>query len=329
VTNVLIFTVWPVAFWQTPKSQVARLREQFPDVQFIHALNDEDAAAAIETIDVALASRLSRTMVERGRRLRWVHSTAAAVTNLLPLRDFAERGIVLTNSRGIQAAPIAEFVLGGLLVLSRRFNRILEAQRERQWIQNELTAAEWPWSLSGRTMTVVGLGTIGQAVAQRAHAFGMRVTGVRRRMDQPAPPFVDRILGPDRLAEALHGCDVLVLSAPSLPETDRMIRGEHIAMLNAGAVVINVARGSIIDENALVAALQAGRLGGAVLDVFTREPLDPASPLWTLPNVIVSPHSSGVRPDHWAEVIDLFSENLRRFQRGETLLNIVNSEAGY
>jgi phosphoglycerate dehydrogenase-like enzyme len=327
--NVLIFTVWPVAFWQTPKLQVARLRQQFPEVQFIHAANDEEAAAAIDMVDVALASRLSRVMLERAGRLRWVHSTAAAVTNLLPLGDFADRGILLTNSRGIQAAPIAEFVMGGLLVLSRRFNRMLEAQRERRWIQNELTAGEWPWGLSGRTMTIVGFGTIGQAVARRAHAFGMRVTGVRRRSDQPAPEFVEKIVGSERLTEALHGCDVLVLSAPSLPETDRLIRAEQIAMLNSGAVIINVARGSIIDENALVEALQTGRLGGAVLDVFTREPLDPASPLWTLPNVIVSPHSSGVRPDHWGEVIDLFSENLRRFQRGEPLLNLVDAAAGY
>jgi phosphoglycerate dehydrogenase-like enzyme len=157
----------------------------------------------------------------------------------------------------------------------------------------------------------------------------MRVTGVRRRLDQPAPPFVDSIVGPDRLNEALRGCDVLVISAPSLPETDHLIGAEQIALLNPGAIIINVARGQIIDEPALLAALQSGRIGGAVLDVFDREPLDRTSPLWSLPNVIVSPHSAGVRPDHWEEVIDLFSENLRRFQRGDTLLNMVNSEAGY
>ena len=326
--NVLIFTVWPVAFWQTPKSQVVRLREGFPDANFTHALTDAEAFGAIESADIALASRLSPAMVERAPRLRWVHSTAAAV-GILPLRELGARGISVTNSRGIQAVPIAEHVMGGLLVLARRFNLMLDAQRERRWIQNELTRDAWPWSLHGRKMSVVGFGATGQEVARRAHAFGMHVIGVRRRVDQPAPPFVDSVLGPDRLDEALRGCDVLVISAPFIPGTDRMIREEQIALLNRGAIVINVARGKIIDGPALLTALQNGQLGGAVLDVFEREPLDPTSPLWTLPNVIISPHSSGVRPDHWDEVIDLFSENLRRFQRGDPLLNMVNCDAGY
>jgi D-2-hydroxyacid dehydrogenase (NADP+) len=327
--NVLIFTVWPVTFWQTPRSQVQRLRERFPDVNFTHALTDEEAATAIGSVDVALASRLSMAMVDRAPRLRWIHSTAAAVAGLLPLNELAARRIAVTNSRGIQAVPIAEHVIGGLLVLSRRFNLMIEAQRERRWIQNELTREAWPWSLNGRKMTIVGFGTIGQEVARRAHAFGMRVTGIRRRLDEPPPLFVESVVGPDRLNDALRGSDVLVISAPSLPGTDRMIRAEQIALLNRGAIIINVARGKIVEETALIAALQNGGVGGAVLDVFEREPLDPASPLWSLPNVIISPHSAGVRPDHWDEVIDLFSENLSRHRRGEPLLNLVNCDAGY
>jgi phosphoglycerate dehydrogenase-like enzyme len=326
--NVLIFTVWPVAFWQTPKLQVERLRDRFPDVAFTHALTDAEAASAIETADVALASRLSAAMVDRATHLRWVHSTAAAV-GILPLRELAGRGIFVTNSRGIQAVPIAEHVIGGLLLLARRFNLMLDAQRDRRWIQNELTQAAWPWSLHGRKMTVVGLGTIGLEVARRAHAFGMHVMGVRRRLDQPVPSFVESVVGTDRLHDALRGSDVLVIAAPFVSGTDRLIRAEQLALLNPGAIIINVARGRIIDEPALVAGLENGSLGGAVLDVFEREPLDPASPLWSLPNVIISPHSAGVRPDHWDDVIDLFSENLSRFKRGEPLLNMVNCDAGY
>ena len=326
--NVLIFTVWPVAFWQVPESQVARLRERFPQVTFTHARSDAEALTAIETADVALASRLSPAMVEHAPRLRWVHSTAAAV-GILPLKELAARDVTVTNSRGIQAVPIAEHVMGGLLVLARRFNLMFSAQQERRWIQQDLTHDAWPWSLHGRNMTIVGFGTIGQEVARRAHAFGMHVTGIRRRLDQPAPPFVHRVLGPNELEEALRGCDVLVISAPFVAETDRLIRAEQLGLLNAGAIVINVARGKIVDENALIAGLQNGRLGGAVLDVFEREPLDPASPLWTQPNVIISPHAAGVRPDHWDDVIDLFSENLRRFQRRDPLLNLVDCDAGY
>jgi phosphoglycerate dehydrogenase-like enzyme len=326
--KVLVYTVWPVTFWNVPETLVTHLRERFPEVTFKHALNEAEALAAIEDADVALASRLTSGMVQRAARLRWVHSTAAAV-GILPLQDLAPRGILVTNSRGIQAAAIAEYVIGGLLVLSRRFNLTLAAQHERRWIQNELTDGSWPWAVNGRAMTIVGIGTIGQEVARRAQAFGMRVTGIRRRITKPKPEFVDRVLGPDQLPDALRGCDVLVLAAPSIPETDRLIGAGQIALLNRGAILINVARARIVDEAAMIAALQNGQLGGAVLDVFDHEPLAPASPLWTLPNIVITPHSSGVRPDHWDEVIGLFSDNLHRFQRGESLLNVVDCAAGY
>jgi len=326
--NVLIFTVWPVAFWRTPEVQVDRLRKRFSEIQFTHALTDTEALAGIETADVALASRLSPLMVQRASRLRWVHSTAAAV-GILPLEDLASRRILVTNSRGIQAATIAEHVMGGLLVLTRHFNLILQAQRERRWILDDLTRDVWPWSLRGRKMTILGLGTIGQEVARRAHAFGMRVTGIRRRLDQPPLPFVEHVVGPDQLDEALRDCDVLVISAPFVAGTNQLIGEAQIALLKPAAILINVGRAKIVEETALLNALQSGRLGGAVLDVFEREPLDPGSPFWDMPNVIVSPHSSGVRPDHWDEVIDLFSENLVRFQRGQELLNLVDCSAGY
>ena len=157
----------------------------------------------------------------------------------------------------------------------------------------------------------------------------MRVTGIRRRTNEPKPAFMDRIAGPDELDDTLRSCDVLVVAAPFIAETDRMIGAGQLALLNRGAIVINVARGKIIDESALITSLQSGHVGGAVLDVFEREPLEAASPLWGLPNVIVSPHVSGVRPDHWDEVMDLFSENLKRFERGEPLLNLVDVRAGY
>lgn len=327
--NVLVYTVWPVKFWNVPKPHVERLGETFPDVKFTHALNDAEALAAVENADAILASRLSESIVQKATQLRWVHSTASSV-GTLSIKDLALRGIVVTNSRGIQAVPIAEQVMGGILVLSRRLHLTLAAQRERRWIQNELTENEvWPWSASGRAITILGLGTIGQEVARRAHAFGMRVTGIRRRVDEPKEPFVDRVAAPDQLESALKGCDVLVISAPFLPETDRLIDGKKLGLLNRGAILVNVARGRIVEEQAMITGLQSGHLGGAVLDVFDHEPLDPASLLWTLPNVVLTPHSSGIRPGHWDDVIGLFSQNLRRFQNAEPLLNVVDCAAGY
>jgi len=326
--NVLIFTNWPVDFWRIPGSQVDRLRQAFPSLNFMHAHTEAEASEYIESAEVVLASRLSREMAQRARRLRWVHSSASAV-GILPLKDLFERDILVTNSRGIQADAIAEFVIGGLLLIARRFHVMLEAQREHRWIQNELTRGVWPWSIRGRRMTIVGFGSIGKEVARRAHAFGLRVTGIRRRTVEPPPPFVERIASPAELDDALRNCDVLVIAVPSIPETDRMIGAERLALLNPGAVVINVARAKIMDEKALISGLQSGHVGGAVLDVFEREPLDPASPLWEMPNVVISPHVSGVRPDHWDDVVDLFSTNLKRFQAGDVLLNLVDPKAGY
>jgi len=326
--RVLIYISWPVKAWCISEAHVALLRARFPDTMFLHARDLPDARAALGDVDVCFTPFLSADMVRAAQRLRWVHSSAAAVEGLLPLSDLEARGIVVTNSRGVQAVPIAEQVLGGLLVLARHLDQTLAAQRTRQWIQNQL-CDDWPWLLQGRRMTIVGLGTIGTEIAKRAHAFGMHVTGVRRRPDQPHPPFVDRVLGPDRLEEALRGCDVLVLSAPGVASTTRMIGAAELAMLNPGAVIVNVARGQIVDEEALCRALETGQLGGAVLDVFDQEPLDVSSPLWSLPNVVITPHSSGFRADHWDDVIDLFSDNLRRFGRGEPLRNLVDLVAGY
>lgn len=326
--KVVIHTVWPVKFWECPSAQVTRLRERFPEVTFVHALNEAEGIREIEAAEAAFSSSLTSAMLRNAPRLRWVQSTAAAV-GMLPLTELAARGVVVTNSRAIQAVPIAEYVMGGLLVLARRFDLTLAAQRERRWIQNGLDIENWPPTLHDRSMTIVGLGSIGLEVARRAHAFGLHVTGVRGRTDQPKPDFVDRVLGPDKLDDALPGCGVLVISVPYLPETDRLIGATQLALLNRGAIIVNVARGQILDEHALISALQSGHLGGAVLDVFEREPLDPASPLWTLPNVVITPHCSGFRSDHWDDLVDLFSENLRRFQRGEPLLNQVNCQAGY
>jgi phosphoglycerate dehydrogenase-like enzyme len=326
--KVLVYISWPVRAWCIPDAHVERLRVRFPEIEFVHTRDREEAAAAIRDADVCFTPFLTPEMVTTAPRLRWVHSSAAAVGGLLPLRELAARGITVSNSRGVQAIPIAEHVLGGLLVLARRFDLILAAQREKVWIQNQL-CDDWPWVLHSRTMTIVGLGTIGTEIARRASAFGMRVTGVRRRPDQPRPDFIDRVVGPHRLDDVLRGCDVLVLAAPAVDATHRLIGADRLAMLEPGAILVNVARGQIVDEDAMIRGLETGALGGAVLDVFEREPLEPSSPLWSMPNVVVSPHSSGFRASHWDDVIDLFTDNLRRFQREEPIRELVDTIAGY
>jgi len=325
---VLIYFNWPVKFWNIPDSHVEILRKRFPSVSFTYTTDERTAAVAAANAEVVLTARMSAAALEHAPRLRWVQSSASSVSTL-PLSELAARDIVVTNTRTVQAGPIAEHVMAGILVLSRMVHRTLAAQRDRRWIQNEMTDSAIPRCIAGKTMTLLGLGSIGTEVARRAHAFDMTITGVRRRPNEPKPQFVDRVLGAEQIDEALRGCDVLVIAAPFLASTDRLINAARISLLNRGALLVNVARGKIVDQPAMISALETGQLGGAVLDVFDHEPLDDSSPLWTLPNVIITPHVASLRPDHWDDVIDLFSENLRRFQRGEPLLNRVDPKAGY
>ncbi len=326
--RVLVFIQWPVKAWSIPDAHAEALARTFPEVEFVRVSTLDDAARAIVNVDACFTPLLKTEMIATAPALRWVHSPAAAVEGLLPLAALASAGVVVTNSKGVQAIPIAEHVMGGILLLSRRFDRTMTAQRQRVWIQNDLVDS-WPWQLHGQRMTIVGLGTIGVEIAKRAQAFGIHVTGVKRRPDANLPPGVEAVHGADRLDEALHGCDILVLCAPGVAATQGMIGAAQLARLNAGALLVNVARAGIVDDGAMCDALASGQLGGAVLDVFKREPLEQHSPLWQLPNVVITPHSAGFRATHWDDVCALFSENLRRFQHNEPLRNIVDAVAGY
>jgi phosphoglycerate dehydrogenase-like enzyme len=326
--KTLIYVLWPVKAWSIPDEKVDVLRETFPDIDFIYARSLDEAKAAIVDVDTTLTPFLTAEMVASAPRLSCVHSPAAAIEGLLPSAVLAARGITVSNSRGVQAVPIAEHVMGGLLVLSHKFDRMIDAQRERRWIQNDLFV-DVPWMLAGKRMTIVGLGTIGLEVAKRAHAFGMKVTGVRRHAERPAPAEVERVVGTDQLDDALRGCDVLVLSAPGVAGTQGMIGARELALLNPGAVLVNVARAQIVDGGAMRAALASGQLGGAVVDVFEKEPLNSDDALWSTPNVIVTPHSSGFRATHWDAVTELFVDNMRRYQKSQPLENVVDLAAGY
>lgn len=326
--NVLISIRQPVVAWVVPPAHVERLRRRFPDVTFVHALDERADLEGIADADVAFTWILTPAMVRRATRLRWVHSSAVAV-GTLPLRDLSARGVVVTNSRGIQSPAIAEHVIACLLALAKRLPRIIRDQDARRWAQNEIVGDASPWLVQGRTMGIIGLGTIGEAVAARATALGMRVVGVRRRPELGAPPAVEKVAGPDRVDAVMASSDVLVLAAPWTGATDRLVDAVALAKMKRGSVLINVARGQLVDEDALAAAVSRGHLAGAALDVFNEEPLPATSPLWSLPNVIVTPHTSGFRADHWDAVIDLFETQIDRFRSGKPLLNEVDLEAGY
>jgi len=253
--------------------------------------------------------------------LRWIQAIGAGVEHF---RGAQLDDVLVTNAVGVAAVPIAEFVIARLLAVWKRFDELADAQRRHSW---ELLFGR---TFEGTTLGVVGLGAIGTAVAERARAFGVRVLGVRRRhVPGATSPFADEVFGTDQLHEVLAQCDAVVLSAPSTPETKDLFDAAAFAAMRPGAVFCNVARGALVDEDALVDALESGHLGAAIIDVTKQEPLAPESRLWDAPRMHLSPHSSASLDRYLDSIFDLFTDNLRRYVNGEPLRNVVDLSAGY
>lgn len=326
--TVLVGIYSPFAAWNIPDSHVERLRREFPHHTFVHARSEAEVTALVAGAEIAFASELREPHFRAAARLRWVHSPAAGVGGMLSPATI-QGPLIISNSRGMSGDTIAEHVLGLTLALFRKFPLAMRAQRAHEWTQDEAMQPPPLRMIKGTAVLIVGLGGIGAACASRFAALGARVTGIRRRSGEPAPTGVAAVHAAGDLQQLLPSAEVIVIAAPQTASTQRMIGREQLAVMRRDAVLINVSRGRLVDEAALAEALWEGTIAGAGLDVFEHEPLDPASPLWDLPNVIVTPHTSGFRPDHWDAATDLFAENLRRFDRGEPLLNVVDKEAGY
>ncbi len=312
-----------------------RIRAAAPGAQLVTVSVEGLADGPLDDVEVMLRGWLSSDafdrLLARAPRLKWVHSATSGVERALTPAS-RERGLIVTNARGVFSQPIAEYVLMMILAVSRRLPQLLELQRERTW--QPLEGVE----LRDVTVGIVGLGSIGRAVGELATAFGCRVVAVRRRPEakdaadddqSSGEGMLDRVGGPETLPELLAESDFIVLAAPLTPETEDMINAETLAMVKSGAWLINVARGRLIDERALLRALRDGTLGGAVLDTFRDEPLPPMSSFYDLPNVIVTPHTAWSSGRVLDRSVELFCDNLRRFSKGEPLLNVVDPAAGY
>jgi phosphoglycerate dehydrogenase-like enzyme len=303
----------------SPETVAAR----FPDDRVL-AIADEKGLKAAADSEVALSGnnpRRVRKLLDATPKLRWYHTVSAGVDNM-PLPELAKRGIVLTNNSGSYDIQIAEHLLAFVFAASRQLHRYRDSQRANEWKEAEHQ------ELRDATIVVFGMGSIGGEIARLAAALGMRVIGVRRTAGSPGPG-IDRVVPADRLAEVVGEADYLAIAAPLTAETRGAISREVISRMKPTAWIMNIARGAIVDEPAMIEALQAKRIAGAALDVFETEPLTPDSPLWSLENVIVTPHSSGSGPRVRERTLALFAENLRRYKAGEPLLNRVDYETGY
>ena len=326
--TVLVGIYSPFASWNIPAGHVARLRDRFPGHTFLHATSEEDAARLIPHAQVAFMSEVRPDQFGAAPSLEWIHSPAAGVGGML-FPALVESPVIMTNSRGISAATIAEHVVAVTLVLFRKLRLAIRAQADRDWAQDKVLLPPPIRTIGGSRVLIVGLGEIGTATANAMAALGAHVRAVRRSTARPKPEFVESVSGPEQLAEQLRDADVVVIAAPQTIDTWGLIGQPELSAMQRDAVLVNVSRGKLVDEPALIAALASGTIGAAALDVFDHEPLPPDSPLWGMDNVLVTPHMAGFRPDHWDAVVDLFSENLRRFDAGQPLLNVVDKRAGY
>lgn len=275
-----------------------------------------------ETEVILAARRMPTSLAARAPRLRWVQFPMAGVDALRESDVWSSSRIAVTSASGINARPVAEYVMTATLALVKGIRRMTESQREGRWDRFVMG------QLRGRTMGIVGLGSVGSEVARLAEVFGMRVLATKRHID-PNGETPDWVLPHAELPRLLQASDVVVLAVPATPETARMIGGRELAMMRKTAYLVNVARGDVIDEAALIKALQAGKLAGAALDVLESEPLPPESPLWAMENVLVSPHIAGLHDDYDARLVDLFTANLRHYLEGHRLINEVDRHEGY
>ena len=300
----------------------------------------DDIADLVSDIDVLYTWQVL-PLPDAAPRLRWVQLHGAGIDHLLEHPLFTQSDVMFTTASGIHAITMAEYVLAQMLAFAHRLPRMFEDKVSGTW-----SSPRWdryvPDVLHSATVGIVGYGSIGRQIARLAQAFGMRILAIKRDVRQladnsymiagtgdPEGEIPERIYPPQALRSFLRECDYVVLTVPLNQQTYHLINAVTLSAMKPSAVLINVSRGDVVDEAALIEALEKGVIRGAALDVFNKEPLPPTSPLWKLPNVIISPHVAGFMPDYYERAAELFAENLRRFLAGEPLFNLVDRSRGY
>jgi phosphoglycerate dehydrogenase-like enzyme len=257
------------------------------------------------------------------KKVQWVHSLSAGVENALN-PDLIASPVPVTNGRGVFRESLGEFAIASILFFAKDLRRMVRNQEREHWEQFDVEM------ITGRTLGIIGYGEIGRAAAARAHALGMRVIALRRRPElSSADPIVDKFYGIDQRSELMSDSDYVLAAAPITPETRGLIGEREIGAMKSTAVIINLGRGPVIAEEALIRALRDRRIKGAALDVFDNEPLPAGHPFWSMDNVLLSPHCADHTSDWLEQAMQLFVTNFERFEKGEPLLNVVDKRAGY
>lgn len=314
--------------WAIPESDLDALRRRFPTVTFASCQTEEELAREIPDADVFFGWLFPPAAFQLARKLRWFHTASAGVEdNLFP--ELAASDVVLTNAAGLHSVSIPEHVLALMLALARNLHESQRLQSQARWDRfGAIAFGVGVRELAGSHLAIIGAGAIGTALARIGAALGMKVRVMRRRPDRSVDG-AEAVVGPAELKPLLSWADFLVLAAPLTAETRHLLDAGALAAMKPTAFLVNVARGEMIDDAALIEALRERRIAGAGLDVASQEPLPSSSPYWSMSNVILTPHVSGYTATYFERTLALFAGNLDRFLRGEVLQNVVNKRLGY
>ena len=302
---------------------LSQLREDAPAVEIIVAQNQNDALNKVVDVDAAYTF-VTPEFIRLGKTLRWVQVASAGVESYL-FPELVESDIILTNAKGVYGVHIAEHVIAFILSFGRAINILVHRQIDEIW---ESRANLPVIEIGGQTLGIIGLGGIGLEVAKNAHALGMRILAVDPTQTHQ-PDYIEHLWRLDKLHNMLRESDFAAICCPLTPQTRHMMSAEEFKCMKPTAYLINIARGGIVDQEALIKALETKEIAGAGLDVTEPEPLPKGNPLWQMENVIITPHMSGQSPISGRRLMKLLAENLKRFANGEPLLNVVDKKLGY
>ena len=304
------------------------LRKMWPEMRVLHLPDYDALPPELPDTDIFVGYSLRAEQLKHAKKLKWIHSTAAGVAQLV-YPELRESGILVTNPRGVFSVPMAEHTIGLMISMARNFPDSVRFQDRSTWGQQQLWDLPQQLSeLNGKTLLIVGFGSIGEELAKRARAFDMRVWGVTRS-GKGDKGLAEKIVAASDLHTVLPEADYVVIAAPETGETKKLIGADQIARMKQGARLINVGRGSLLDESALILALENGHLAGAALDVTAVEPLPEASPLWKTPNLFITPHTSAVSDKLWQRETELLVELLELCFSGQPMKNVVDLARGY
>ena len=317
-------TLQILSFVRLSDPQIELLYQSYPDSK-IMCIHPKDAANILPRTNILLGYDAQMDMdvfLPQMPDLKWVHTYSAGVERVLSNKTFCQSDILLTNSRGIHGIPMAEHILGTMLASSRCLIEAWENQKLHQW--KRLSA---PDELFGKTAAIIGLGSIGREVAKHLKNMGMHIVAVKQTMS--TEPFVDQLFNIEQLADALSCADYIIVTLPLTPQTKKIFNLQTFNMMKENAFFINVSRGDVVDEHDLIKVLTDKRIRGASLDVFTTEPLPEDSPLWSIPNLFITPHHSAISPMYLDRSLKIFRNNLQIFPQRIGMLNVVDKTRGY